>query len=60
LPPQKPQTGRPAEDHRRIINGILWVNRTGPNSISAPRARANRWPCYSRPGSGMKRRSSPR
>jgi transposase len=22
LPPQKPKTGRPAEDHRQIINGI--------------------------------------
>src|SRR3712207_3937454 len=29
LPPQKPHTGRPAVDHRRIINGILWVDRTG-------------------------------
>ena len=29
LPPQKPATGRPAKDHRRIINGILWVLRTG-------------------------------
>ena len=29
LPPQKPRTGRPAADHRRIINGILWVIRTG-------------------------------
>ncbi len=29
LPPQKPHTGRPAEDHRRIINGILWILRTG-------------------------------
>jgi transposase len=29
LPPQKPQTGRPNEDHRRIINGILWILRTG-------------------------------
>ena len=29
LPPQEPHTGRPAEDHRRIINGILWVLRTG-------------------------------
>jgi len=23
LPPQKPKTGRPAHDHRRIVNGIL-------------------------------------
>jgi transposase len=29
LPPQKPTTGRPAADHRRIINGMLWIARTG-------------------------------
>ena len=29
LPPQKPKTGRPAKDHRQILNGILWVLRTG-------------------------------
>jgi len=29
LPPQKPRTGRPAKDHRAILNGILWVLRTG-------------------------------
>ncbi|MBP8650763.1 MAG: IS5 family transposase [Deltaproteobacteria bacterium] len=29
LPPQKPETGRPAEDHRKIINGIFWKVRTG-------------------------------
>ena len=29
LPPQKPIIGRPAKDHRTIINGILWVLRTG-------------------------------
>lgn len=29
LPPQKPHTGRPNEDHRKIINGILWILRTG-------------------------------
>jgi transposase len=29
LPPQKPRTGRPNDDHRRILNGILWVLRTG-------------------------------
>ena len=29
LPPQKPQTGRPAMDHRQVMNGILWVLRTG-------------------------------
>lgn len=29
LPPQKPEVGRPAKDHRTIINGILWIARTG-------------------------------
>lgn len=29
LPAQKPRRGRPAADHRTIINGILWVIRTG-------------------------------
>jgi transposase len=29
LPPQKPPTGRPAVDHRRILNGLWWVRRTG-------------------------------
>ncbi len=29
LPPQKPKTGRPAKDHRLVINAILWILRTG-------------------------------
>lgn len=29
LPPQTPKTGRPAHDHRTILNGILWILRTG-------------------------------
>ena len=29
LPPQKPRTGRPALDHRRVIAGMLWVMHTG-------------------------------
>lgn len=29
LPPEKPRTGRPNEGHRRILNGILWMLRTG-------------------------------
>ena len=29
LPPQRPYTGRPAKNHRTVINGILWVLRTG-------------------------------
>src|SRR5215470_915910 len=37
LPPQKPRTGRPAEDHRRILSGILWVHRTGAPWRDLPR-----------------------
>ena len=29
LPPEKPWTGHPNAPHRRIINGILWILRTG-------------------------------
>jgi transposase len=29
LPPQKPATGRPAKDHRTVVDGILWQLTTG-------------------------------
>ena len=29
LPPEKPWTGHPNLPHRSIINGILWIKRTG-------------------------------
>jgi transposase len=29
LPPRKPATGKPAHEHRTILNGILWKLRTG-------------------------------
>lgn len=29
LPPQRPTKGRPAKDHRTVLNGIVWVLRTG-------------------------------
>jgi transposase len=29
LPPQRPTTGRPNLDHRTILNGMLWIVRTG-------------------------------
>ena len=29
LLPTKARTGRPAADHRKILNGILWLHRTG-------------------------------
>ena len=37
LPPEKPRTGRPNEDHWRIVNGILWVHRTGAPWRDLPR-----------------------
>jgi transposase len=37
LPPEKPWTGRPNEDHRRILNGILWIHRTGAPWRDLPR-----------------------
>ncbi len=29
LPPQRPSTGRPAKDHRTVLNGIVWILRSG-------------------------------
>src|SRR5215210_2643360 len=29
LPPQRPKTGRPAKDHRTVVEAILWIDRTG-------------------------------
>lgn len=29
LPPQRPRTGRPSLDHRTVLNGILWIKRSG-------------------------------
>src|SRR4051812_30124717 len=37
LPPEKPWTGRPNEDHRQILNGILWIDRTGAPWRDLPR-----------------------
>ncbi len=36
LPPQKPRTGRPAKDHRAVLDGMLWVLRTGSPWRSLP------------------------
>ena len=48
LPPEKPETGRPNVDHRRIINGILWRERTGAPWRDLP-ARYGPWStAYSR------------
>jgi transposase len=37
LPPQKPWTGRPNLPHRPLINGILWILRTGAPWEELPR-----------------------
>ena len=41
--PHKPKIGRPAQDHRPIINGILWVLRTGAPGRDLPE-RYGPWP----------------
>jgi transposase len=37
LPPQKPKTGRINHPHRKVINGILWILRTGAPWQDLPR-----------------------
>lgn len=37
LPPQRPPTGRPATDHRQIIEGMLWVMHAGTSWRQMPR-----------------------
>ncbi len=53
LPSQKAWTGKPASDHRRIIDGILWLHRTGAPWRDIPKRYGNhrtisslfyRWP----------------
>lgn len=29
LPPQRPKMGRPPKDHRTVVEGIVWILRTG-------------------------------
>jgi transposase len=42
LLPQKPRTGRPANDHRAVINGMRWILRTGSPWRALP-ARFGSW-----------------
>jgi transposase len=43
LPPQKPAVGRPAHDHRRILNGMFWVLRTGAPWRDLPEEKYGKW-----------------
>jgi hypothetical protein len=43
LPPQRPPSGRPPEDHRTILTGMLWVVRTGAPWRELPPT-FGRWP----------------
>jgi hypothetical protein len=36
LPPQRGQVGRPLNDHRQVLGGILWVARTGSSWREMP------------------------
>jgi len=46
LPAQKPRTGRPNLDHRQVVNGILWILRTGAPWRDLPE-RYGKWPTVS-------------
>jgi transposase len=48
LPPQRPATGRPAHDHRTIINGILWRLATGVPWRDLPKRYGSWQTVYSR------------
>jgi hypothetical protein len=36
LPPQRGEVGRPAHDHREVLEGVLWVARTGSSWREMP------------------------
>jgi transposase len=47
LPAQKPPTGHPNNDQRPLINGLLWINRTGAPWRDLPE-RYGKWTTISR------------
>ena len=51
LPSQRPRTGRPAKDHRTMLNGILWLLRTGAPWRDLP-SRYGPWRAQQRGGAG--------
>jgi len=47
-PPQKPPRGRPSLDHRRLLEGLLWIMRTGVPWRAMPAAYGSWHTAYSR------------
>jgi hypothetical protein len=43
LPPQKPPTGRPRHDHRRVLAGILWVIGSDSSWRELPQEKFGPW-----------------
>jgi hypothetical protein len=41
LPPQRGAVGRPPNDHRKVLGGILWVARTGSSWREMPEEYGN-------------------
>lgn len=48
LPPQRPPTGRPANDHRMVLNAIVWVLRSGAPWRDVPECYGSWQTAYSR------------
>ena len=48
LPPQQPLTGRPNNDHRTVLSGILWVIQTGSSWRDLPEQLGPWEPVHSR------------
>jgi transposase len=42
LPAERGRVGRPSHDNRRVLNGILWIMRSGARWIDVPE-RYGRW-----------------
>ena len=48
LPPQRGAVGRPPNDHRKVLGGILWVARTGSSWREMPEEYGNWETAYRR------------
>lgn len=68
LPPEKPWTGRPNEDHRRILSGMPWVRQTSAPWRDLPELHGPvgtvsdwfcRWRAAGQAGGGRAARRSP-